>query len=247
MADVKTQLRAIAVFRIFADAKKPLRLSDLASRLDIPVSSCFAIVRAMTDDGYLYEISPRGGYYPTGRMQEHLNAITANDPVMERIGKVMQRLRDETAETVTLGKRTGSDFVYVTGIESPSTVRLTVLAGSARPLHSNAMGKALLSTLPAEKRRELLSRKLEKLTADTITSAPKLEAQIDKMLKRGWFSSVSESTEGGAAVAMPLSLGGGAYAIQVAGPVDRMKGKLAQHVQSLARAHAEIEAAMARR
>jgi len=242
MPDVKTQLRAIAVFRVFAEARKPLRLSDLAIQLGIPISSCFAIVRGLLEDGYLYELSPRGGYYPTGRMQEHVAAIGAHDPILERIGAVLYRLRDETVETVTLGKRVGSQFIYVTGLESPSTVRLTVLAGSVRPLHANAMGKALLGSLSAEARHALLAKaRLDRLTPQTIVSAAKLEKEIEKMARRDWYSSVSESTEGGAAVAMPLSLAQGSYAVQIAGPAERMKSKLAQHVRSLGRAREEME------
>ena len=61
MADVRTQLRALEVFQVFARVRKPLRLSELARELNIPVSSCFAIIRALLDNGYLYEMARRGG------------------------------------------------------------------------------------------------------------------------------------------------------------------------------------------
>jgi DNA-binding IclR family transcriptional regulator len=242
MPDLKTHMRVTAVFRAFADARKPLRLSDLAAALSLPVSSCFALIKALVEEGYLYELSKRSGYYPTGRMHEHTLAVNAHDPLLERIGGVLERLRDQTVETITLGRCVGKNLVYVTGFESPSSVRLAVLAGATRPLHANAMGKALLSSMSPEARRELLrGGRLERLTANTITSAAKLEVQIEKMAKRGWFTSVSESTDGGAAVAVPLDLPQGLYALQAAGPLERIKQRFPEHAESLRRARSEIE------
>ena len=66
----KIVYRTLDVFEVFAQQKRPLSLTELVRQLDIPVSSCHDVVRALEERGYLYEVRPRGGYYPTSRLFE---------------------------------------------------------------------------------------------------------------------------------------------------------------------------------
>jgi hypothetical protein len=62
---VKTALRVIEIIETFAREKRALPLSELARLLDVPVSSCLALIRTLTGLGYLYETGRRQGYYPS--------------------------------------------------------------------------------------------------------------------------------------------------------------------------------------
>ncbi len=68
MSDVKAAVRTLELFEAFAEAKRPIPLLQLATRLGLPKSSCFALVGTLAARGYLYEIAPRAGYYPTRRL-----------------------------------------------------------------------------------------------------------------------------------------------------------------------------------
>ena len=57
--------RTLDFLELFAKERRPLSLSDIARLLRIPISSCHDVIQAMQSRGYLYEIAPRAGYYPT--------------------------------------------------------------------------------------------------------------------------------------------------------------------------------------
>ena len=79
-------------------------LSELARLLDVPVSSCLALIRTLTGLGYLYETGRRQGYYPTGRLLAMAQRIAHADPVLDRVYPSLVELRDATKETVVFAK-----------------------------------------------------------------------------------------------------------------------------------------------
>ena len=86
----KIVYRTLDFFEAFASRKGPLSLTDLMNILNIPLSSCHDVVRALEDRGYLYEIRPRGGYYPTARLFAVAKAIVDNDPIAQRAEPILQ-------------------------------------------------------------------------------------------------------------------------------------------------------------
>lgn len=233
MSDVKTTVRTLRVFEVFADAKHPLTLSELASKIQVPPSSCLLIIRTLLSQGYLFE-EGRSLYYPTGRMREICNAIGEQDFVAMRLSADLERLRDETSETVTLAKRQGTNLIYLRVAESSQPVRATVRVGRIRPLHATATGKALLSLLNAEEAEALLMQvPLEKITRSTITSPSKLAREIQTSSELGWFFGFGESYPDLAAVSVPLLIDNAAYAVTIMGPSQRIEPNAAKLAERL--------------
>lgn len=223
MSDVKTTVRTLRVFEVFADTKHPLTLSELASKIRVPASSCLLIIRTLLNQGYLFE-EGRNLYYPTGRMREICNMIGEQDFVAMRLNSDIEKLRDETSETVTLAKRQGANLIYLSVAESSQPVRATVRVGRIRPLHATATGKALLSLLnPEEIDALLMQAPLEKNTRRTITSRSKLVREIETSSELGWFFGFGESYPDLAAVSVPLLIDNSAYAVTIMGPSQRIE------------------------
>ena len=107
MPPVPSAERTLALFEAFEASGKPLVLSELAQRMNVPVSSCHGLVRTLVGRGYLYAVSRRKDFYPTRRLLDLAQSVVRNDPFLERIEPQLQGLRDETRETVILGKRQG--------------------------------------------------------------------------------------------------------------------------------------------
>ena len=76
-------------------AKRALPLSELARLLDVPVSSCLALIRTLTGLGYLYETGRRQGTTP-GRLLAMAQRIAHADPVLDRVYPSLVELRDAT-------------------------------------------------------------------------------------------------------------------------------------------------------
>lgn len=239
MSDVKAAHRTLDLFEKFSSVQKPLPLLQLAQALQMPQSSCFALVRTLLSRGYLYEVAPRAGYYPTRAMFDRASAIVAADPAVLRLGPLVRALRDESGETIILAKRQDHQVIYLDVAESPQTIRYSMPVGTMKPLHTTSVGKALLSTMPLAARARLLrDAGLQRFTQHTVGSQIELESDLSASAERGWFTNFSESVQDVGAVAVPYRVHGDWYSVAIAGPEHRIRAQLTSHVAALSRLRA---------
>src|SRR5689334_21392399 len=144
---VNSTIRPIALFELFAGEQRPLKLSEIANGLRVPISSCFNLVRSMESLGFLYGVGRRRELYPTRKIYDIANAVVAGEPYAERFGPRLEMLRDLTQETAILGTRHRDNVVYLAVLDGPQNIRYTARAGDIKPLHSSSTGKALLMAL----------------------------------------------------------------------------------------------------
>ncbi len=240
---VKTALRVIEIIEVFAREKRPLSLSELARLLEVPVSSCLALIRTLSELGYLYEIGRRNGYYPTSRLLAMAQQIARNDPVLDRVHASLNELREVTGETVVFAKLSqDSRVVYLQVLDSPQTIRYTAVAGEFKPVHANSLGKALLWLLPPERRQALLTAApLARFNARTLVDPQALEQELHVSHERGWFRNLGESIAEVGAIAWPVTLAGEAYAISIGAPVYRIEPNQEHYANMLRAACVALE------
>ncbi len=232
--DVKTCVRTVGLFEIFARTRTPLSLTELARELGSPLSSCMYLVRTLERRGYVYQVGSRYDIYPSRKLFGLATSILAGEVWMERIEPLLVQLRDATQETIILGKRQRNEVIYVAVIEGSQTIRYTAQAGDLKPLHSSSIGKALLSWLPVSERVELVSKLgLERVTPATITDRTALLADLEHSAERGYAMTRGENVADVMAIAKPLRLGPELYAICVAGPIHRMEKEVETHLTRL--------------
>jgi DNA-binding IclR family transcriptional regulator len=227
--------RTLDLLELFAQEKRPLSLSDIARLLKIPVSSCHDVLQAMQSRGYLYELAPRAGYYPTLRLQRLGQEISENDPVVLRAELLLRSLRDTVDETVLLAKVTGLGASYLLAFESAHPLRFMVKLGeNVRSLHATSAGKALLGSLDDRALDAFLkTAALKPLTRATITSRTLLRKDIELGRTRGWYLNSSESIEDVTTVSAPFRWNGAVYIVTVAAPSSRLDKRLDQVVELL--------------
>lgn len=222
-AFVKSAQRVIDILEHFAAMKAPASLSRLASTLGMPKSSCLALLGTLESNGYMYQLRPRIGYYPTRRWLDKAQIVSTNDPLIARLRPIMSALSEATGETVILGKRAGDNVMYIEVLESAQTLRYTATAGQFKPLYGTASGKALIAAMPDEERSGLLNRlNLRRLTPRTITNRVALARDIEKGIKRGWHISRGENDPDTTAIAVPVILAGDVFVLVIAGMMTRI-------------------------
>src|SRR5207237_6482413 len=106
--------------------KRPLSLSEIARLLAIPFSSCHDVLQALSARGYLYELGPRAGFYPTTRLFNLAGAIAQHDPIIARAEVVLRELRDEIDESVSLAVGGGMKLTYLLVFEPSHPLRFLV-------------------------------------------------------------------------------------------------------------------------
>jgi DNA-binding IclR family transcriptional regulator len=238
--DVKSAGRTMELFEAFAKAQTPLSLSEIARALGAPASSCFNLIRALEGRGYLYLVEPKR-LYPTQRLFEVARTIAAREPWRDLLEPVLTDLRDETRETVILGKRHGNRVIYLEVFEGPQTIRYSARAGDLKPLHSSSIGKALLGMLERAALTELLKHlQLKPVTGTTIVNRQQLITDLARSRRRGFFMTAGENVPDVLALSVGLRLNADVYGIAIAGPMSRMREKLSEHISALRTASAAI-------
>jgi DNA-binding IclR family transcriptional regulator len=239
---VKTAARTLDVFEVFAAAKGPLTLTELASRLGSPISSCHALVRTLQARGYVYVLDERKRVYPTKRLLAMAQQIAQNDPVLERIGPVLAILQHETGETVILGKRQGNAITYLDVIEGRHTIRYAADPGDTKPLHSSAIGKAMLGALAKDELARLVRRiALPGVTPSTIIDGDALLADIAQSVLRGYFVTRGENVPEVMALSIARCIGEEWYGVAIAGPIGRLETHSADLLAALMRAGTALQ------
>lgn len=244
MSSVKSAQRVVDIFEFFAARREPATLAAIAAELNLPKSSCLALLTTLSAAGYLYEVRPQVGYYPTRRWLDKAQIISAKDPLAAKILQHLTRLRDQTGETLIFGKRVDKRVVYLEVVELPQTLRYTAIAGQFKPLHGTASGKALLSALSETERRTLIGMsKLKPLTPRTIVDPAALERDIQQGMVRGFQVSRGENVSDATAVAVSVTLMQEIFVLVVAGPSRRLQSCIKAIGERLRKARAEIERA----
>ena len=218
------------MLELFAEQKRPLSLSDIARLQGIPVSSCHDVLQAMQARGYVYELAPRAGYYPTQRLRLLGEVISDHDPVVARADLLLRSLRDTLDETVLLAKVSANNAIYLLAFAASHPLRFMVDVGQpSRSLHATSAGKALLGSLDdAEFEACLKTLKLPPATAHTITSRTALREDVERGRERGWFLNNEESIEGVTTLSAFFRWNAAAYIVTVAGPTSRLAPRLEQ-------------------
>lgn len=226
--------RVIDIFEAFQISQRPLSLTDLAEAVNIPKSTCHAIVVTLTARGYLYSLTRPRSLYPTKRMYDVARDILEKDPFIERATPLLERLRDTSRETVILGKRQGDSVVYLQVVEGLHSIRYSARPGDIKPLHSSSIGKALLGSLKeAELRSWLQDRQLPTITPSTITDPQLLIDDILRSRRAGYFQTRGENVSDVSAVSAFLNVNKETLAVAIAGPRHRMEACEAEYAQLL--------------
>jgi DNA-binding IclR family transcriptional regulator len=221
---MKTPARTLDLFEVFARLGRPASLTELAAEMQVPVSSCFALVKALEAAGYLYMTRDRGPLYPTGRFAQIASLISQADPLTERVLNTLVTLRDRFDETACAGILRGPQVVYLHVVETRRSVRYAPRIGETRPAHANSIGKAILARMsPTDRKRSLSDLTLDRLTDRTLTSRDALSAKLDAAQQKGWHTNLGESDDDLAAVSCAMPVNGVLVGFSVAGPIQRIE------------------------
>jgi DNA-binding IclR family transcriptional regulator len=172
----------------------------------------------------------RAGRWLVGPRLAELAGGTASDPLLERAGPVLGRLRDGTGESAQLYRRTGDARVCVAAAERRSGLRDTVPVGTVLPLTAGSAAQVLVAWDP------------EGVLPEDAAYTPRGLAEVRR---RGWAASVGEREAGVASVSAPVRGADGAVvaAVSVSGPIERLgrsPGRL--HGAAVLAAAAELSA-----
>lgn len=238
---VKSAIRTVQLFSVFAEKKQPLSLAEIAECMKAPKSSCFELLQTLIQLGYILVIDGGKSYYPSRRLFETATQINQFNPIKEKVENALKRLRDSTGETIFIGRFQNNQVVYSDVFEGTHAIRYTPNTGDLKAIHASALGKALLSSLDEAQQNQLIAGlKLTRFNENTITRKKDLKENLLQGGRDGIYTSVGEHLADVMAISIPVKIQGYQLAIGMAGPIQRMQKNLKSYSQSLKQVAAEI-------
>lgn len=246
MENIEVLKKAISLLGRMSRGDGPFGVSELSRELSMPKTTVHRILSTLCSDNVviktesgLYKIGPTvllwsGGYkFSTG--------------LIEITRPYLEKLRDESQETVHLSVFERGVAQYADRVDSPQTVVLRwSRLGMQLPLYCTSAGRAILSALPeAELASYLAVTKLEPRTANTVTDPEKLKKMLRRFNIQGYAEEIEENEDSIRCVGAAIRNGRGypVAAISLTAPSFRFTGEdAARFGAKLAETAAEISA-----
>ena len=215
--------RAMSLVAAVIKADEPLTFPELHDESGLAKSTASRLLAAL-ERTELLERNGDGGYVAgplfwlyASRHDPWEELVRIAQPTLDRIG-------DETRETVNLSVTRGDRVVQVAQVDSTYLLGAKDWTQADVPVHASALGKVLLAygTLDLDHDR------LEPITPHTITDRGVLRHELDGVLRDGWASTVDELEIGLTGVAVPVRGGEGQViaALGVSGPNPRLESRI---------------------
>lgn len=219
---VKSAARALDLLDEIA-ANGPGTQMQLSTRLHIPKSSLHALLRTMTDRGWL-QTDPTGTIYQLGIHSLVVSSAYLDaDPVLARAATILDEVAAATGETVHLGRRDAAEVIYTAKRESVHPLRMHSAVGRRLPAYATSLGRALLAELPADQRGTYVPESIAPITPNTTTDKTAVLEIIERAAVQGYATESEESCMGVRCFGVALPLGRkGEDALSVAVPISRL-------------------------
>ncbi|NYI03195.1 IclR family transcriptional regulator [Allostreptomyces psammosilenae] len=195
-SQVKSAVRTVELLEYFAGRPGMHSLAEVQAEVKYPKSSLYMLLRTLVELGWV-ETDITGTRYGIGvRALLVGTSYIDGDAVVGAARSVLDRLAEETTETIHLARLDGPNVVYLATRQSQHYLRPFTRVGRRLPAHSTSLGKALLATCTDDQVRRLLPERLEPLTEHTITDREQLIAELADIRRRGYAVDREENTLG---------------------------------------------------
>lgn len=197
--------RSLDVLELLAKQNE-LRFTDIQMRLGIPKSSLHVLLAVLEERGYVLRSDQTDNYRLGSRLfglgSAYLSSLRLNEVVQGALREVVSRW----GETCQFAVLDGTDVLYLFK-EEPKVTLLVVGTGQGKrlPAQCTALGKAILSTMPEDRVRELFEDKpWERLTDKSVSNIDELLSELRMIRERGWSIDDEESGIGVTCVGAPV-------------------------------------------
>jgi len=243
----RSATRIPQVLRLLADAPDGATLSTLSKSNGTPKSSLLALLRALTQTGF---VQRRDGRYAIGPESIKLaSAIVAQRRFPDIAIPVVDALATASGESAFLAQLADDapEAVYIYRADSASALRFIAEVGAREPLYSSAVGRVLLAFQPKPWRETYLrAARLTPRTPKTVGSKRALRGIVEQVRRARLAVSFEETIEGVAGIASPVfdKAGNPLAGLVIGAPVSRARPRLKLLEHLVRDAAAEISGLM---
>ena len=211
-----SSLRSFAILDLLADTGA-LGTNEIARRLGATPSTVSRHLGTLVAARLVEH--DESGRYRLGMHLVHLgNAVLARLDVRRSAHPHLEALVAELGETATLSVPSEPDAITIDVVAAPHAVQGVSHLGRPSIAHATAAGKVMLAFTSRRPSPPLL-----RFSRRTITDPEALEAELQRVLARGWADAYEEREPGLNAIAAPVRASRGELVaiVAVQGPIPR--------------------------
>ena len=244
-SSVKSAMRTLDLLELLMDQGRPMAAAELASALEIPMSSLSYLLGTLVERGYL---ARDGRHYAIGHGIRRLWPKPPPTGLADHVAPIVRLLRRELNEFACFFILSGYEVETLVTDLGSHALQYRIEVGQRGPIHSFAGGKALLASFtPDELDRYLDAGPRERFTPGTLTGEEEIRAEVAAIRARGIARAFEEHTIGVVALGRAAEHAGqtvGAFSVAI--PTPRFSEELERQAErALRRASDALAAAMA--
>ena len=238
--------RALSILEFFCSAKRGRTITQVARMFAIPVSTCSSVLYTLVSCGYLTR-DDSGIFSLTTKLLGYANMAFGQMELSEIAQSELETVVATTGLASALFIRDGKSVVCISKVEGTSHVRTAAHVGKRLPMHATCTGKAILAYLSEDELNALLTPEdLNRITENTITSAPFLRKELSRVRSLGYALDDQEYGIGVRGVSAPIfdSKGRITAAISASGAVFELNHNIAAVASAVKAAALQVSKAL---
>lgn len=201
---IKSLDRAMEVFEYLSAAQgKPL--TALAEETQQSPATVYRILVTLQGRG-LVEFDHEEQVWHIGARAFVIGArFLRRTSLVDRARPIMRRLMEETGETANLGIEQAGSVLFLSQVETHSSIRAFFPPGTLSPMHASGIGKVLLAHMDRDRLgRWLATASLTAFTEHSITRPAALEGNLQNIRDSGYSVDNEEKNLGMRCIAAPV-------------------------------------------
>jgi len=197
--------RTITVLEYLAAADGPRDLAVISRELKMNKSTVYRFLTTLAENGYVTQQSPSGKYTLGSKVTWLASKFLEKNPLTKISRPYLEELSRTTGETVHLAVLDHNEVSYIDKVDGRQAVLMASRIGARMPVHSTALGKAILSGRPEQEwQRYVAEVGLFPRTANTFTDPDAFYQELHKVRREMYALDDVENEEGIRCVAAPI-------------------------------------------
>ncbi len=197
--------RGIDLLFLFSAEKPSLSLDDIARALELPESTAYRLAATLCKKSVLARSNSKKGYELHASLLRLLDGVRAHIDIGGLALPSLEALAQESGETSQLCLLQGNEVVCAEAVCSTNTIRFMPEKGRAVPLHTSALGRAVLAFLPDHVLAKYIRRPgLYAVTPYTVTDPTRMRDVLKQIRTQGFAVSYRQNLLGARGVAVPI-------------------------------------------
>lgn len=197
--------RALDILNLFDGSRSELRNAEIAKLLNLPPGTAAGLIYTLKVNNYLDQ-NPSNRKYRLGlKLAERASVLLDQLDLRKIAAPHLEELREWSGESVNLAIVNGSEVVYIERLFGKHALGIRSELGKRGPIHSTALGKAIVAFLPLEKLISFIAAyQFFPVTRYTINDAERFSEELCRVQKCGFALDEEENEVGGRCVAAPI-------------------------------------------